>query len=114
MRLKMLSAALAVVTPMLCMSGDLVVDPEEVKDFKEATGVGCQVEENREGPGIVSIVCRSKKSGDLAWNAVMARSKMRCQSSRKKMIQMLFLKPPSLPVENGIFAAQMDIKCTDS
>jgi len=109
-KLSLLLITFALQTP--CFSAEVVVDAEELKDFSELTGVGCLVKDDKDG--ITAIVCKSKRSAEFAWNAVLARSKFRCQAEGKPNINMLFLRPPSLPVENGVYTAQMDIRCSGS
>lgn len=90
------------------LKGDLRVHAEDVANYNPQTGVGCLVKEDPNNTLQAHIVCRSKHSGEDAWNAVMARSKRFCASEKWKM---LFKRPPSLPIKNKIHGAQMDIRC---
>ncbi|WP_072679666.1 hypothetical protein [Arcobacter sp. LA11] len=90
------------------LKGTIYVSMEDVSDYNSKTGVGCTVTKEVNDLNSAHIVCRSKHSGEHAWNAVIARSKQMCESNKWTM---LFKRPPALPPENGIYGAQIDIKC---
>jgi hypothetical protein len=81
---------------------------EDIADYSAQTGVGCKVTKTSNKILEAHILCRSKHSGEHAWNVVIARSKKLCTSQKWTM---LFKRPPSLPKEKGAFGAQMDIVC---
>lgn len=89
------------------MASEIEIDPSEVIDFDEKTGIGC-IQSKPDAEKIVHVVCKSKKSAELAWNALMYRAKNTCGSQK---VGILFRIPPELPAENGVFAAQMEFKC---
>lgn len=90
------------------LQGTMHVFSEDVADYNSNTGVGCIVNKNPNNLNQAHIVCKSKHSAEYAWNAVTARSKEMCTSSKWTM---LFKRSPSLPKQNGIYGAQMDIVC---
>lgn len=93
----------------LAYSAELVVNPDEIKDYSEKSGVGC-TQSSPDKDKVIHIVCKSKISADSAWNASMYRAKFACES---QLFDMLFRKPPSLPEVNGVFGTQMEIRCKE-
>lgn len=83
--------------------------PEDVKDFDEATGVGCIQERPVTKKADYYFICKSSKSGELAWNAALYRSGVACG---KDKISVYFNVPPTLPTKNGIYGAQVEVGCS--
>lgn len=81
---------------------------EDIQDFDEASGVGCINKEPVTDSANYYFVCRSRHSGENAWNAALYRGKIAC---KKDKFSVLFNVPPSLPTENEIYGAQVEIKC---
>ncbi|OUS29462.1 hypothetical protein A9Q99_10235 [Gammaproteobacteria bacterium 45_16_T64] len=90
------------------LKGAIPVHAEDTADYDPTTGIGCLLEYEGDNRNSAHILCRSRNSGEYAWNAVLARSKSMCPSQKFKM---LFKRPPSLPTTNGVYGAQMDIEC---
>ena len=85
------------------------LNPEDVQDFNSETGIGCNSEEPVTEKADFYFVCKSKVSGETAWNAALYRSKVACG---KDKFSAFFNVPPSLPTENGIFGAQVEVSCS--
>ena len=82
--------------------------PEDVQDFDEKTGVGCISKKPITDKADYYHVCRSKKSGEVAWNAALYRSKTACSSDE---LSVHFKIQPSLQTENGVHGAQVEVSC---
>ncbi|WP_345552596.1 hypothetical protein [Microbulbifer aestuariivivens] len=84
------------------------LSPEDVQDFNKTTGVGCTEKKPVSENADYYVVCKSRKSGEQAWNAAMYRSKVECSADE---ISVLFNLNPALPTENGIHGAQIEVNC---
>jgi hypothetical protein len=84
------------------------LSPEDVQDFDEATGLGCIAKDPVTGSADFYYACRSRTSADQAWNAALYRSKMACGGDK---FSLYFNVSPSLPLENGIHGAQVEVGC---
>ena len=96
---------LAVTTSALADSSK--VNLEEVKKYDPITEIGCTKKEP-DDRNIINIVCRSKISGESAWNAAMYHAKFACES---QLYDVLFEKNPTLPLLNGVHGVQVQLKC---
>ena len=84
------------------------LEPEDVAEYSNETGVGCMSKKPVTDEADFYHVCKSKKSGEVAWNAALYLSKVACSSEQ---LSVHFNVPPSIPTENGIFGAQVEVSC---
>ena len=84
------------------------LSPEDVEDFNLETGIGCVSKKTITDKADFYFVCKSKKSDEVAWNAALYRSKVACGQDK---FSVFFNVPPSLPTENGIAGAQVEVSC---
>ncbi|MFT7561927.1 MAG: hypothetical protein ACI93R_003859 [Flavobacteriales bacterium] len=89
---------------------EITVNPEEINEYSSESGVGC-TESSDDKTGLIHIVCKSRESGESAWNACTYRAKLACPS---QVYKMHFNKNPTLPTVNGVFGSQMEIKCVEN
>ena len=82
--------------------------PEDVQDFNKTTGIGCMGLKPVTAKADFYFVCKSNKSEDQAWDAALYRSKVACG---KDKISVHFNVAPSIPSENGIYGAQVEVSC---
>ena len=83
--------------------------PDDVQDFDKVAGIGCFKKEPVTKKADYYFICKSKKSDDHAWNAALYRSGVACG---KDEISVYFNVPPSLPIEGGIYSAQVEVSCS--
>lgn len=88
-------------------ASELKVNPSEIKQYDPSTGIGCTQSAPNERD-IIHIECRSKISAESAWNAAMYKAKFACES---QLFDMLFENNPTLPVVDGTYGIQIDLKC---
>ena len=94
---------------LFCSSSQAqILSPEDVQDLNEKTGVGCISKDPVTEMADFYFICKSRKSGELAWNAAMYRSKVACSSDQ---LRVFFNVSPSLPIENGFHGAQIEVGC---
>ena len=93
--------------PFFANAQDL--SPEDVQDLDEQTGVGCIEKTPVSEQADYYVICKSSKSGEQAWNAALYRSKIACKQDK---FSVYFNVPPSLPIENGIHGAQVEVACS--
>ena len=86
----------------------ITVHPDEIKDYNEKTGIGCTLKTEKSKTAKTKIICKSKISNEFAWNAATYRAKTMCETQK---FSMYFNIPTTLPTKDGIFTAQMEIKC---
>ncbi len=101
MNLKPISYFLLI--PVLAAAAEQAVNPEEIKDYTEESGIGC----TQSIPGkeeLIHIVCKSKISAQSAWNASMYRAKYACES---QLFSMFFNKPPRYQWKTGYLAPKL-------
>jgi hypothetical protein len=84
------------------------LSPEDVQDLNSKTGVGCAEKDPVSENADYYVVCKSRKSAEQAWNAALYRSKIACSSDK---LSVLFNVSPSLPKENGVFGARVEVSC---
>ena len=84
------------------------LSPEDVQDLDNITGVGCIEKTPVSEQTDYYFICKSRESGGQAWNAALYRSKVACSSDT---FSVLFNVPPSLPTENSVFGAQIEVSC---
>ena len=99
------TAILLVVSPI---SHAQPLQQEDVQDFDKKTGIGCISKKPVTDKADYYHICKSKKSGEVAWNAALYRSKIACSSGE---LSVHFKIPPSLPTENGVYGAQVEVSC---
>ncbi len=92
--------------PLLSLAQTL--DPEDIREYDEKTGLGCISKKPITEKADFYHICRSKKSGEVAWNAALYLSKVACSTDK---LSVHFKLPPSLPTENGIHGAQVEVSC---
>jgi len=85
------------------------LNPEDVQDFNSESGIGCISRAPVTEKADFYFVCKSKVSSETAWNAALYRSKVACD---KEKFSVFFNVPPSLPTENNIFGAQVEVSCS--
>jgi hypothetical protein len=100
----LLAATLLMTFPALAQT----VSEDDIKDFDSLTGTGCSQRDPVTKKADFYFVCKSKASGEGAWNAALYRAKLACG---KDKFNVFFNIPPSLPKENGIYGAQIEVSC---
>ncbi|MEQ1836241.1 MAG: hypothetical protein ABL862_07375 [Candidatus Nitrotoga sp.] len=83
---------------------------DDIQEYNPVSGIGCisktPITKNAE----FYFVCRSKRSDEYAWNAALYRGKMACGG---RNFSVFFNIRPSLPKENGIYGAQVELRCVE-
>ncbi|RCU50008.1 hypothetical protein DU002_10320 [Corallincola holothuriorum] len=82
--------------------------PEDIQEYDSQTGIGCISKEPVTKKADYYHICKSKKSGEVAWNAALYRSKVACSSDE---MSVHFNMSPSLPTKDGIHTAQVEVTC---
>lgn len=95
--------------------GDLAqaqaVHEEDVRDYDESTGIGCVSKKPITERAEYYFVCKSKRSGESAWNAALYRGKLACNGN---IFYVFFNLPASSPVEDAIYGAQVEFRCDNN
>jgi hypothetical protein len=81
---------------------------EDIQDYDNATGIGCFEKEPITNGANFYIVCKSGRSEEAAWNAVLYKGKIACGVNK---LSLFFNVSPTLPENNGIHGAQAEIQC---
>jgi hypothetical protein len=81
---------------------------EEIQDYDDKSGIGCNSRPPVTKNAQFHFVCRSRRSGESAWNAALYRGKLACHGANFDVLSNV---PPSLPDEGEIYVAQVELKC---
>ena len=81
---------------------------DDIKDFDATTGIGCISKEPLTEKAEFYFICKSKRSADAPWNAALYRGKLACEG---KNFSVFFNVNPTIPVENGVYGAQVELSC---
>lgn len=81
---------------------------DDVQDFNNITGVGCFEKIPVTKNANFNFTCKSRKSEDHAWYAVMHRVKRACGTEN---IFLFAYVPPILPAEHDMYGAQAEFNC---
>ncbi len=81
---------------------------QDVQDYDETTKIGCFSKQPISDKADVYFICKSRHSKEIAFQAVMYRVKLKCNSD---WLNMLFKLPPDVPTETGLYGVQMEASC---
>lgn len=81
---------------------------DDIQDYNEISGIGCVSKKPITQDAEFYFVCKSKRSGESAWNAALYKGKLACNGNN---FSVFFNLPPSLPVEGSIYSAQVEVRC---
>lgn len=100
---------------LVCISGYGIAGqptpaaPDDIQDYSTERGIGCMSKSPITKQAEFYFVCRSRRSTEHAWSAALYRGKLACNG---RNFSVFFNMPASLPNENEIYAAQVELKCT--
>ena len=86
----------------------LPASSDDIQDYNAENGVGCISKTPVSKSAEFYFVCKSRRSGEHAWSAALYKGKLACNGNN---FSVFFNVPASLPKENEIYGAQVELKC---